>query len=92
MSGDWVKAIDTKRESRPDADGKGHGWVQWKGTDLCMDFLCPSCGSRSHIDGYFAYIIECGHCSQLFGLNPYIEVVPLTAKEAEGAPAPLRGD
>jgi hypothetical protein len=33
-----------------------HGWIQWKGTDVCMDIHCE-CGTLSHIDGEFAYII-----------------------------------
>ena len=36
--------------------------IQWKGTDLCMDFNCPDCGAFSHFDGFFAYNIECSGC------------------------------
>jgi hypothetical protein len=41
------------------------GWttnIQWKGTDLCMDFICPACGEQSHFDGFFAYAIRCPVC------------------------------
>lgn len=34
-----------------------HGWIQWKGTDVCMDFHCE-CGEANHYDGYFAYQIN----------------------------------
>ena len=40
--------------------------VQWKGTDLCMDFNCPSCGQHTHFDGMFAHNIECSHCHDVF--------------------------
>ena len=38
-----------------------HAFVQWKGTDVCMDFHCD-CGAHCHFDGYFAYVVECPHC------------------------------
>jgi hypothetical protein len=38
-----------------------HAFVQWKGTDLCMDFQCE-CGESMHFDGYFAYVVQCPHC------------------------------
>lgn len=33
--------------------------IQWKGTDLCMDFNCPACSAYQHIDGMFVYEVEC---------------------------------
>lgn len=36
-------------------------FIQWKGTDLCMDFDCE-CGGGGHYDGFFAYIIKCPDC------------------------------
>ena len=39
--------------------------VQYKGTDLCMDFHCD-CGGGSHFDGLFAYVIQCPHCNSFF--------------------------
>lgn len=38
-----------------------HAFIQWKGTDVCMDFHCP-CGEGGHFDGYFAYVVECPAC------------------------------
>lgn len=40
--------------------------IQWKGTDLCMDFNCPVCGEYDHIDGMFVYEIECSGCGAKF--------------------------
>lgn len=40
-----------------------HAFVQWKGTDVCMDFYCD-CGEQSHFDGYFAYVVTCPACGQ----------------------------
>lgn len=48
--------------SSPDIEGP-HAFVQYKGTDICMDFHC-GCGEQFHFDGYFAYAVECGTCHQ----------------------------
>jgi len=31
-----------------------HAWIQWKGTDVCMDVRC-SCGNHGHVDADFAF-------------------------------------
>jgi hypothetical protein len=33
-----------------------HGWIQFKGTKLCMDVYCK-CGTHTHIDGEFVYYL-----------------------------------
>lgn len=40
-----------------------HAFIQWKGTDVCMDFHCE-CGVMGHFDGSFAYVVKCGACGQ----------------------------
>ncbi len=42
-----------------------HAFVQWKGTDVCMDFWCE-CGAHCHFDGDFAYTVRCPHCSTIW--------------------------
>lgn len=44
-----------------DETAKPSAYVQWKGTDVCMDFHCE-CGAHCHLDGYFAYAVKCPHC------------------------------
>jgi uncharacterized protein (DUF983 family) len=53
-------------------------FVQWKGTDLCMDLYCPECGESSHFDGFFAYHIRCPNCKAVFKMpqDLAIERVP----------------
>lgn len=41
-------------------------FIQWKGTDLCMDFCCPACGHDDHIDGFFVYEIKCANCGAIW--------------------------
>ena len=47
--------------------GKASTFLQWKGTDVCIDIHCP-CGEHLHFDGYFAYTIECAHCHAVFNM------------------------
>ena len=58
-------------------DNKVHGFIQWKGTDVCMDVYCK-CGNQSHIDGYCAYYIKCLNCNTIYRLDNYIQLIQLT--------------
>lgn len=58
-----------------------HGWIQWKGTSVCMDIHC-SCGQLSHIDCEFVYYVRCPQCKKAYMINGHVELVPLTAAEA----------
>ncbi len=53
---------------------KGAGHVQWKGTDVCLDFTCL-CDTSLHFDGTFAYAIRCWHCDRTWELA---SCIPLT--------------
>lgn len=57
-------------------EGKPHGWVQWKGTNVCMDIYCK-CGHHSHIDADFAYHVKCPSCSKVYFCNGHIELIEL---------------
>ena len=56
--------------------GKPYGWVQWKGTNVCMDVHCR-CGHLSHIDAYFAYHVKCPKCATVYTCNGHIELIEL---------------
>jgi hypothetical protein len=53
------------------------GFIQWKGTDVCMDVYCK-CGYHSHIDQDFCYRLECPKCHTVYVANPYIELIEET--------------
>lgn len=53
-------------------------YVQWKGTDLCMDFYCE-CGAHCHYDGYSAYTVKCPHCGTIWEMPCF--VIPRRADE-----------
>ena len=56
--------------------GQPHGWIQWKGTDVCMDIHCK-CGSLNHIDADFAYFVKCPNCGTVYMCNGHIEFIEL---------------
>ena len=57
-------------DNRPDA------FIQWKGTDACIDLYC-TCGEQFHFDGYFAYELTCGQCGQTYELPNMLRVHPV---------------
>lgn len=66
------------------AEGRPHGWIQWKGTDVCMDVHC-TCGLTSHVDAKYLYYVRCPDCNRVYMCNGHIELVELTADEARDA-------
>jgi hypothetical protein len=52
------------------------GYIQWKGTDVCMDCYCL-CGEHFHIDGYFCYYVTCLKCKQIYEVSEYIHLRPI---------------
>lgn len=57
-------------------EGVPHGWIQWKGTDVCMDVHCK-CGAHLHFDCSFAYHIKCNICHAVYFCSGYIELIEL---------------
>lgn len=53
-----------------------HGWIQWKGTDVCMDVRCE-CGVLTHIDDTFCYYIRCGACGRTYECGGHIKLFPV---------------
>lgn len=61
-------------------------FLQYKGTDVCMDFHCK-CGQSNHYDGYFAYEIKCGGCGKIYKLSPKIQLTELSEEESKNIEA-----
>lgn len=79
--------------------GTGHGWIQWKGTDVCMDVYC-TCGAHGHLDTDFAYFYKCLHCGDTFAVGQTVRLYPIAkdkvqeiagdrAKTTEDLPPPV---
>ena len=52
---------------------QSHGWIQWKGTDVCIDLHCD-CGHHGHVDAAFFYHYKCGGCGQYYEVNSHIRL------------------
>lgn len=61
--------------------GRPYAFIQWKGTDVCLDFYCD-CGYQGHFDGYFAYRIRCVQCGKEWDTPHSVKVVPAQTTEA----------
>ena len=46
-------------------------FIQWKGTDLCVDLDC-ACGGGGHYDGYGAYYLRCPDCEAVYCLGTQV--------------------
>jgi hypothetical protein len=58
----------------------GHGWIQWKGTDVCIDIRC-ACGGGCHFEGFFLYYWRCADCGRVFALGQNVKLIPLTPEQ-----------
>jgi hypothetical protein len=79
MSGrEFYRAVSS--QDNP-ADGP-HGWVQWKGTDVCIDLHCK-CGFHGHYDGDFLYFWECPICHAKYALGCNVKLIELTKDQSD---------
>lgn len=63
--------------SQDNPDDGPHGWIQWKGTDVCIDLHC-SCGDHAHIDGWFFYRYECRNCHKKYAVGCNVKLIEMT--------------
>lgn len=56
-------------------------FIQWKNTDLCIDFKCP-CGGGGHYDGYFAYYICCPSCEAVYEMGTQVRAIKVDETDA----------
>lgn len=59
-----------------------NGFIQYKGTDLCMDLNCI-CGEQSHVDGDFVSLLQCPHCDRIYLMPIFIKPILLTKGQVE---------
>ena len=67
------------RENRPEWTTN----VQWKSTDLCMDFWCPECGEYTHFTGLFGYYVQCGSCETRFEMPTDLALKKVEKQEGQ---------
>ena len=72
----WRRLHDVDEMKGPRA------WIQWKGTDACMDVYCR-CGTHGHVDDEFAYFYLCPGCKQIWAVGSNVRLHELTEDEQE---------
>jgi len=72
---DWCEATCTARRPHwPPVVRKGWTNIQWKGTEVCMDWRCPECQYQGHIDDDFCYAIRCPKCRMILVLGTEVSI------------------
>lgn len=54
-------------------------FIQWKGTDVCMDFHC-TCGNTFHLDEDFTYAVKCLKCECIWRLGTEVSATLITSE------------
>ena len=70
-----------KAYERDNPKTESGGWIQWKGTDVCIDLDCV-CGASGHVDGDFMYQLLCPECGRRYLAGANIKLIELTPEEA----------
>jgi len=65
----------------PHPSSEGSTFIQWKGTDVCMD-LKFDCGCDLHVDAEFAYFVKCLH-GHVYQLGTQVNVRRITDEELD---------
>jgi len=63
-------------------------FVQWKGTDVCLDFHCV-CGMHGHVEGRFAYYLHCTSCGRTFEMPHTFALVEVDGWDEGPATQPV---
>lgn len=67
-----LNALDTQHPFKPFPGTDATNFIQWKGTNVCMDFYCP-CGEHNHYDDDFAYYVACKSCGAVYQLGTQVK-------------------
>ncbi len=68
-----------------------YAFIQYKGTDICMDFHCD-CGAHCHHDGYFAHVVQCPHCKTNWKMPDHVTPRRLLASDYPHEPQVMQYD
>jgi len=70
------------KENDVDLKDGPQGWIQWKGTSVCMDLFCE-CGHHGHVDADFFYFYKCSQCGKRYGVGQTVKLIPLEDEMAD---------
>jgi hypothetical protein len=66
-------------------------FIQWKGTDVCLDFTCE-CGGSGHVDAMFVYTIKCPDCGRVWAMPHTVSLVESTDRYWTDSPTLVEVD
>lgn len=66
-----MTAIDDDAFNLTKILNRPYAFIQWKGTDACVDFHCE-CGAHHHIDDMFLYAIKCHICGTIWEMPHHL--------------------
>jgi hypothetical protein len=78
---DFYREVYEKQDFKP-VEKDSYGWIQWNGTNVCMDIHCI-CGHFGHFDGDFFYYFECPKCKRKFAVGSNIKMIELSPELIE---------
>jgi hypothetical protein len=74
----------TNPSDRDNPATESGGWIQWKGTEVCIDLHCV-CGFDGHLDDSFLYRVHCPRCDRQFLVGQNIKLIEMTPEEIEAS-------
>lgn len=77
-------SFDIAKAAEKVSDDDPHGWIQWKGTDVCIDLHCI-CGTLGHFDGYSMYQVVCEDCGQHYAVGSNVVLAPMSDEQVAAA-------
>lgn len=78
---DWPGEFLQRDKDVPEPS-EGSAWIQWKGTEVCMDVHCR-CGEHGHVDASFAYFYLCRGCGEKYAVGQVVRLYRLTPECAK---------
>ncbi len=78
----WSRHYKDVYEKQDNPKGEAHGWIQWKGTQVCIDLYCK-CGYPGHVDTEFFYHYECPKCNQKYAVGQNVKLIPLNEEQVK---------
>jgi len=73
--------IKVKKDFPYHYDKNPDTFIQWKGTDVCMDWYCKECGHHNHVDGDFCYEVECEKCHTVYVVGQNVKLYKLNTEK-----------
>jgi len=71
---DKKSPYEYQREVDPYPENGTHTFVQWQGTNVCMDFHCK-CGMHMHFDTDFLFFVQCCGCNTKYIMSSYVRAI-----------------